>query len=85
MFRTPVDGFFPDFLRAQNMVRAIEGKIRERGNENWFELAGVRLIVEFELLQRMNDRNGSTKTWNPESGNGNGVTETETEYGIRNP
>ena len=27
MFRTPVDGFFPDFLRAQNMVRVIEGKI----------------------------------------------------------
>ena len=26
---------------------------------------------------------GSTKTWNPESGNGNGITETETEYGIR--
>ena len=25
--RTPVDGFFPDFLRAQNMVRIIEGKI----------------------------------------------------------
>ena len=24
---------------------------------------------------------GSTKTWNPESGNGNGITETE--YGIR--
>ena len=27
LFRTPVDGFFPDFLRAQNMVRVIEGKI----------------------------------------------------------
>ena len=27
MFRTPVDGFFPDFLRAQNTVRVIEGKI----------------------------------------------------------
>ena len=27
MFRTPVDGYFPDFLRAQNMVRVIEGKI----------------------------------------------------------
>ena len=27
MFRTPVDGFFPDFLRAQHMVRVIEGKI----------------------------------------------------------
>ena len=27
MFRTPEDGFFPDFLRAQNIVRVIEGKI----------------------------------------------------------
>ena len=27
MFRTSVDGFFPNFLRAQNMVRVIEGKI----------------------------------------------------------
>ena len=35
MFRTPVDGFFRDFLRAQNMVRVIEGK---------FKLAGVRVI-----------------------------------------
>ena len=39
MFRKPVDSFFPDFLRAQNMVRVIEGKIiyRDdlRGNENW--------------------------------------------------
>ena len=26
-------------------------------------------------------KTGSTKTWNPESGNGNGITETE--YGIR--
>ena len=30
MLRTPVDGFFPDFLRAQNMVRVIEGKIIEK-------------------------------------------------------
>ena len=30
MFRTPVDGFFPDFLRAQNMVRVIEGKSIEK-------------------------------------------------------
>ena len=30
MFRTPVDGFFPDFLRAQNMVRVIEGKIIQK-------------------------------------------------------
>ena len=41
MFRTPVDGFFPDFLKAQNMVRVIENDLR--GNENWFELAGVRV------------------------------------------
>ena len=27
MFRTPVDCFLPDFLRAQNMVRVIEDKI----------------------------------------------------------
>ena len=27
MFRTPVDYFFPDLLKAQNMVRVIEGKI----------------------------------------------------------
>ena len=47
MFRTPVDGFFPDFLRTENMVRVIEGKnyIENdlRGNENWIELAGVRV------------------------------------------
>ena len=33
--RMPVDGFFPDFfpefLRAQNMVRVIEGKIIRTG------------------------------------------------------
>ena len=48
MFRTPVDGFFPEFLRAQNMVRVIEGKPflenDPRGNENWFELAEVRVF-----------------------------------------
>ena len=26
---------------------------------------------------------GSTKKWNPESGKGRGITETETEYGIK--
>ena len=30
VFWTPVDSFFPDFLRAQNMVRVIEGKIVEK-------------------------------------------------------
>ena len=45
MFRTTVDGFFPDFLRAQNMVRVMEGKIENdlREKENWFELAGDRV------------------------------------------
>ena len=35
--------FFPDFLRAQNMFRVIEGKLYRndlRGNKNYFELAG---------------------------------------------
>ena len=27
MFQTPVDGFFPDFLKAQNTIRVMEGKI----------------------------------------------------------
>ena len=27
MFQMPVEGFFPDFLRAQNVVWVIEGKI----------------------------------------------------------
>ena len=47
MFRTSVDGFFPNFLRAQKMVRVIEGKNIEndlRGNENWFELEEVPVI-----------------------------------------
>ena len=35
MFRTPADGFFPDFLRAQNMARIIEGKIIKK--MNWGE------------------------------------------------
>ena len=30
MFQTPVEGFFPDLLRAQNMVRVIEGKIIQK-------------------------------------------------------
>ena len=48
MFRKPIAGFFPDFLRAQNVVRVIEGKIiienDLRRNEDWFKLAGVRVI-----------------------------------------
>ena len=38
MFRTPVDGFVPDFLRAQNMVR-VSGSSSYPG----FELPSVKL------------------------------------------
>ena len=50
--RMPVDGFFPDFfrdfLRAQNMVRVIEGKrklVRVSGSSSYrgFELPKVKL------------------------------------------
>ena len=36
-------------------------------------------------LNLLRGKMGSTKTWNPESENGNGImeTETETEYGIK--
>ena len=54
MFRTPVDCFFPDFLRAQNMVRVIEVKLYRndlRGNKNYFELAGSSSYRGFELLR----------------------------------
>ena len=33
-------------------------------------------------ITNIRSNRGSTKTWNPQSGNGNGITETETEYGI---
>ena len=50
MFWTPVDGFFPDFLRAQNMVKSYRGysyiENDLRGNENWFMLAGVRVTED---------------------------------------
>ena len=53
MFQIPVDCFFPDFLRAQNMVRVMEGKILYRndlkGNKNYFELAGGWSYRGFEL------------------------------------
>ena len=44
--------FFPDFLRAQNTVRASEGKLYKndlRGNKNYFELAGGSSYRGFEL------------------------------------
>ena len=43
MFRMPVHSFFFDFLSAQNMVRVIEGKIKEMiwgETKINFELAG---------------------------------------------
>ena len=53
MFRTPVDGFFPTFQGLKILVRVIEGgnhiENHLKGNENWFELEGVRVIVGFEL------------------------------------
>ena len=59
MFRTPVDGFFPDFLRAQNMVRVIEGKIIWK--MTWGETKIGSSQREFELsrvkLQWMYDGN----------------------------
>ena len=44
LFRTPVHG---DFLRAQNMVRVIEGKIVYKGSEGKQKL--LRVIGKFEL------------------------------------
>ena len=53
MFRTPVDYFFPDFLKAQNMIRVIEGKIiiYLGGNKHYFELAGGSSYRGFELTR----------------------------------
>ena len=46
MFRTPVDGFFPDFLRAQNMVRVIEGKIIRTGlHLSWSDSLGWWILL----------------------------------------
>ena len=44
LFRTPVHG---DFLRAQNMVRVIEGKIVYKGSEGKQKL--LRVSGKFEL------------------------------------
>ena len=44
--------FFPDFLRAQNMVRVSEGKLYKndlRGNKNYFESVGGSSYRGFEL------------------------------------
>ena len=55
MFRTPVP-FFSDFLRAQNMVWVIEGKIIQKWSErkqNYFELGGGSSSRGFELPARV--------------------------------
>ena len=44
LFRTPVHG---DFLRAQNMVQVIEGKIVYKGSEGKQKL--LRVSGKFEL------------------------------------
>ena len=53
MFQTPVDGFLPDFLKAQNTIRVMEGKIiwkitwgktKIGSSQREFELVGVRVI-----------------------------------------
>ena len=43
MFRTPVDGFIPDFLRAQNIVRVIDGtgETKIGSSQREFELSRV--------------------------------------------
>ena len=45
MFRTPADGFFSDFLRAQNMVRVIEGKISNGNRTEWSPIQSVIIRV----------------------------------------
>ena len=47
MFRTPVDGVFPYFLRAQNMVQVIEGEVIQK--MTWGETKIGSSQREFEL------------------------------------
>ena len=54
MFRTPVDGFFPDLLRGQNFVRVIEGKIIlkrkwQKGKLKLVRVSGSSSYRGFEL------------------------------------
>ena len=48
MFRTPVDGFFSRLFKGSKHGSSYRGQNyienELRGNENWFELAGVRVI-----------------------------------------
>ena len=60
----PVYGFFPDYLRAQNMVRVIKGKIGRKwpeGKQKLVQVSGSLSYRGFELLrvklQWMYDRN----------------------------
>ena len=46
MFRTPVDGFFPAFLRAQKMVRVIEGERKIGSSKREFEFSRVRVTED---------------------------------------
>ena len=57
MFRTPVDGFIPDFLRAQNIVRVIDGtgETKIGSSQREFELS--RVGVTEGKLQGMYDGN----------------------------
>ena len=48
MFGTPVD-FFPRLLRAQNIVRVIEGKIVYKLSEGKQKLPVLRVSRRFEL------------------------------------
>ena len=63
-FRTPVDGFFPDFLRAQNMVQDIGVKSYRKwpeGKRELVQVSGIRVTMGFKLprvkLQWMYDGN----------------------------
>ena len=60
----PVYGFFPDFLRAQNMVRVIKGKMGKKfpeGKRKLVRVSGSLSYQGFKLLrvklQSMCDRN----------------------------
>ena len=70
--RMPVDGFFPDFfpdfLRAQNMVRDIEGKIILKWSEGKQKL--LRVSGSFELSRvRVTEGKITVNVWRKSRGN----------------
>ena len=68
MFRTPEDGFFPDFLRAQNIVRVIEGKIIKK--MSWGETKIGSSYQEFELSRfRVMEGKITVNVWRQSRGN----------------